>query len=147
MKQGPRLELRQGQSLVMTQQLQQSIKLLQCNALELREFVEAELEKNPFLQQEDGEGEQGAEASEPPPENARNDDEPREADFEGDDHFASDMDSGNDWGDDGGDSRDIERDYLSSVQSASSRSSASASEPSKRFLGSAHHARGAATTD
>ena len=40
MKAGPRLELRQGQSLVMTQQLQQSIKLLQCTSLELRQFVE-----------------------------------------------------------------------------------------------------------
>ncbi|NCY24738.1 MAG: RNA polymerase sigma-54 factor, partial [Alphaproteobacteria bacterium] len=50
MSAGPKLELRQGQSLVMTQQLQQSIKLLQCNSLELREFVEQELEKNPFLQ-------------------------------------------------------------------------------------------------
>ncbi len=49
----PRLELRQGQSLVMTQALQQSIKLLQCNSLELREFVEQELEKNPFLLDED----------------------------------------------------------------------------------------------
>lgn len=49
----PRLELRQGQSLVMTQQLQQSIKLLQLSSQELQEYVEQELEKNPLLMAED----------------------------------------------------------------------------------------------
>lgn len=52
---GPRLELRQGQSLVMTQQLQQSIKLLQLSAIELTEFIDQELEKNPLLMIEGGE--------------------------------------------------------------------------------------------
>lgn len=46
-----RLELRQGQSLVMTPQLLQSIKLLQLSHLELAAFVEAELERNPLLQE------------------------------------------------------------------------------------------------
>ncbi|HBM89035.1 MAG TPA: RNA polymerase sigma-54 factor, partial [Rhodobiaceae bacterium] len=45
----PRIELRQGQSLVMTPQLQQAIKLLQLNNLELADYVEQELEKNPLL--------------------------------------------------------------------------------------------------
>ncbi len=45
-----KLELRQSQSLVMTPQLQQAIKLLQLSNLELNEFVEAELEKNPLLE-------------------------------------------------------------------------------------------------
>ena len=45
-----RLELRQGQSLVMTPQLQQAIKLLQLSNLELAEYVEAEIEKNPLLE-------------------------------------------------------------------------------------------------
>ena len=49
MADGPKLELRQSQSLVMTQQLQQSIKLLQLSAVEINEFVETELEKNPLL--------------------------------------------------------------------------------------------------
>lgn len=49
----PRLEMRQGQSLVMTQQLQQSIKLLQLSSLELAEYVEQELEKNPLLEAEE----------------------------------------------------------------------------------------------
>ena len=47
-----RLEIRQGQSLVMTPLLQQSIKLLQYSNLELAAFVEAELEKNPLLERD-----------------------------------------------------------------------------------------------
>ena len=50
----PRLELRQSQSLVMTPQLQQAIKLLQLNNLELMEYVERELEQNPLLERDDG---------------------------------------------------------------------------------------------
>ncbi|CAN5247786.1 RNA polymerase factor sigma-54 [soil metagenome] len=48
-----RLELRQGQSLVMTPQLQQAIKLLQMSNLELQAFVESELEKNPLLERDE----------------------------------------------------------------------------------------------
>lgn len=47
---GPRMEMRQGQSLVMTPQLQQAIKLLQFSNIELAEYIEAELEKNPMLE-------------------------------------------------------------------------------------------------
>ena len=43
------LDMRQGQSLVMTPQLQQAIKLLQLSNQELAEFVEAEIERNPLL--------------------------------------------------------------------------------------------------
>ncbi|HEX7820362.1 MAG TPA: RNA polymerase factor sigma-54 [Sphingobium sp.] len=46
---GPRLDLRQSQSLVMTPQLQQAIKLLALSNLELEAFVGEELEKNPLL--------------------------------------------------------------------------------------------------
>ena len=45
-----RLELRQSQNLVMTPQLQQAIKLLQLNNIELGAFVEQELERNPLLE-------------------------------------------------------------------------------------------------
>lgn len=48
-----KLELRQGQGLVMTPQLQQAIKLLQLSNLELTEYVEGELERNPLLEQSD----------------------------------------------------------------------------------------------
>lgn len=46
-----KLELRQGQGLVMTPQLQQAIKLLQLSNLELTEYVEGELERNPLLEE------------------------------------------------------------------------------------------------
>jgi RNA polymerase sigma-54 factor len=45
-----RLDLRQGQSLVMTPQLQQAIKLLQLSNIELAEFVAEEIERNPLLE-------------------------------------------------------------------------------------------------
>lgn len=44
-----RLDLRQTQTLVMTPQLQQAIKLLQISSTELSTFVEAELEKTRSL--------------------------------------------------------------------------------------------------
>lgn len=47
-----KLQLKQSQSLVMTPQLLQSIKLLQYNNVELQEFVQGELEKNPILEME-----------------------------------------------------------------------------------------------
>jgi RNA polymerase sigma-54 factor len=47
---GPRLDLRQSQSLVMTPQLLQAIKLLQLSNIELASYVEAELERNPLLE-------------------------------------------------------------------------------------------------
>lgn len=46
---GPRLHLGQRQTLVMTPQLQQAIKLLQLSQLELAGYVERELEANPLL--------------------------------------------------------------------------------------------------
>jgi RNA polymerase sigma-54 factor len=49
-----RLVMKQGQSLVMTPQLQQAIKLLQMSSIELQAFVEAEIERNPLLDHGDG---------------------------------------------------------------------------------------------
>ena len=46
----PRIELRQSQSLTMTPQLQQAIKLLQMSNLQLAEYLIAEVEKNPLLE-------------------------------------------------------------------------------------------------
>lgn len=59
-----KLEIRQGQSLVMTPLLQQSIKLLQLSSVELAAFVQAELEKNPLLERDSG-GEDEAQGAEP----------------------------------------------------------------------------------
>ena len=53
MAMGPRLEFRQTQSLVMTPQLRQAIKLLQFTNLEAAAFVEEELERNPLLERDE----------------------------------------------------------------------------------------------
>ncbi|MEE9314656.1 MAG: RNA polymerase factor sigma-54 [Rhizobiaceae bacterium] len=47
-----KLAMRQGQSLVMTPQLSQSIKLLTLSNIELAAFVEDEIERNPFLERD-----------------------------------------------------------------------------------------------
>ncbi len=94
----------------MTQALQQSIKLLQCNSLELRAFVEQELEKNPFLDEED--------LTTPPAEDESREEviedsgEPQEADFGDDTYNADDANYADD-------SSDIEKDYLRHEQSLS----------------------------
>jgi RNA polymerase sigma-54 factor len=56
---GPRLDLRQSQSLVMTPQLQQAIRLLALSNLEVESFIAEELEKNPLLEAAGGDGEDG----------------------------------------------------------------------------------------
>ncbi|WP_394730541.1 RNA polymerase factor sigma-54 [Altererythrobacter sp. GH1-8] len=47
---GPRLDLRQSQSLVMTPQLQQAIKLLAASNLEIETYIGEALEANPLLE-------------------------------------------------------------------------------------------------
>ena len=51
------LQLRIGQSLTMTPQLQQAIKLLQLSSLELQTEIQETLETNPLLEQDDNLGE------------------------------------------------------------------------------------------
>jgi RNA polymerase sigma-54 factor len=74
MRIGPSLILASRQTLAMTPQLQQAIKLLQLSHLELAAYIQQELEKNPLLQEgpsEEGpvdEGEGGA--AEPPADTA-----------------------------------------------------------------------------
>jgi RNA polymerase sigma-54 factor len=84
-----KLMMRQGQSLVMTPQLLQAIKLLQFSSIELASFIEEELERNPMLERVEESG------SEPPISEARTPDgpgsdaqfsepdEPRESDWAG----------------------------------------------------------------
>ena len=64
----PKLELRQGQSLVLTPQLQQAIKMLQLSSLDLVAYVEAELERNPLLERDaddDGDDRENSVTAEP----------------------------------------------------------------------------------
>src|SRR6202165_2464345 len=84
-----RLEFRQSQSLVMTPQLMQAIKLLQLSNLDLSAFVEEELERNPLLERA-SDGTEPPVAGEPRPERAE---------------FADSEDSGSAYGDDAGGER------------------------------------------
>ena len=58
----PRLDLRQSQSLVMTPQLQQAIKLLALSNLEVEAYIANELERNPLLEVAGGGEPEGADA-------------------------------------------------------------------------------------
>jgi RNA polymerase sigma-54 factor len=77
-----KLLLRQTQSLVMTPQLMQAIKLLQLSHLDLAAYVDGELERNPLLErtaeQDQGRDEPGEAPAEPPPPEAA---EPAGADW------------------------------------------------------------------
>ena len=93
-----RLELRTSQSLVMTPQLQQAIKLLQLNNLELANYIDQELEQNPLLERD----ERDRPDSEASPADSRRGDEDDLDDRSGErdwdaapDSFSEDM--GNDW--------------------------------------------------
>jgi len=59
----PKLQQRQTQSLVMTPQLQQAIKLLQLSNIELSAFVEEQLESNPLLERGTGDENRREEAA------------------------------------------------------------------------------------
>ena len=94
-----KLELRQSQQLVMTPQLQQAIRLLQLSNIELTQFVETELERNPLLERDD---------ADEAPIRAAGDDNPYDGatrpEARQDAGGASDagLDGGSDGGDDGG---------------------------------------------
>lgn len=81
-----RLEMRQGQALVMTPQLLQAIKLLQLSQLDLAAYVDAELERNPLLERVEGEAEGERPLAEVPSESAVD----REGDGEGGDYDGGD---------------------------------------------------------
>ena len=50
------LQQKQSQNLAMTQQLQQSLKMLQMSTMDLSEIIAQELDNNPLLSVDDGEG-------------------------------------------------------------------------------------------
>jgi RNA polymerase sigma-54 factor len=59
------LDLRIGQSLTMTPQLQQSLRLLQMSSLELQQEIRDVLERNPLLEQAEGESSAEPQATTP----------------------------------------------------------------------------------
>lgn len=76
----PRLDLRQSQSLVMTPQLQQAIKLLALSNLEIETFIAEEIEKNPLLDAQSGTAEDAPEPTgDPEPDFAAPRDGPADA--------------------------------------------------------------------
>jgi RNA polymerase sigma-54 factor len=107
----PRLDLRQTQSLVMTPQLQQAIKLLQLSNLEVAAYVEQEIEQNPLLERDEAaiESDSIADAERPDGEGEMNGAaEPQLLDsVDGGKDSAEtplDTDFGNVWSEEGGDS-------------------------------------------
>ena len=78
-----RLDLRQTQSLVMTPQLQQAIKLLQLSNIELAAFVESELTENPMLERADGDADSEGGATEASQTEASESGEPGDSGEEG----------------------------------------------------------------
>lgn len=64
-----RLNLRQAQSMVMTPQLLQSIRLLQLNHTELERFIDEQIECNPLIERSDAseDGQSGAARADPQP--------------------------------------------------------------------------------
>ena len=106
----PRLDLRQTQSLVMTPQLQQAIKLLQLSNLEVAAYVESEIEQNPLLERDEMhvEGEPNGEAERPSGDDGNGAAEPQlldSVDGGGKDAVETplDTDFGNVWSEEGGD--------------------------------------------
>jgi RNA polymerase sigma-54 factor len=53
MKMGFNLSLEQTQKLIMTQELQQAIKILQLSSLELKEYIQQQLETNPLIEEKE----------------------------------------------------------------------------------------------
>ncbi len=86
------LDLRQSQQLIMTPQLQQAIKLLQLSNIELGEFIEEELEKNPLLEKDDGENDQDSSNNEETSDSSESGQDEIEKAFEAPD--SSDFDAG-----------------------------------------------------
>lgn len=83
-----KLVMRQGQTLVMTPQLLQAIKLLQLSNLELASFIEEELERNPLLERVDDRAEPEGVAT--PERASASDFEPHERDWSSEE-FATDQ--------------------------------------------------------
>ena len=55
----PSLQLRLTQKLALSPQLQQAIRLLQLNRIELRDYIQEVLDSNPILERSEGEGDSG----------------------------------------------------------------------------------------
>jgi RNA polymerase sigma-54 factor len=101
-----KLQVRQSQSLVITPQLMQAIRLLQMSGLELERFIATEVEQNPLLEQDDRDEPRD---DDPAPAPAASEEQSSEVDAEPADLFPEQVGPDTGW----------------SIPSASTRSSAS----------------------
>lgn len=116
-----RLDLRQGQSLVMTPQLQLSLKLLQFSSIELVEFIDRELENNPMLERDDSQEQEPQEKSESENHDAEDSAKEDEAENSGDvDEVRDFPEEGNNIGNDGT-SEEYQSDMMNMQTSGSGR--------------------------
>jgi len=92
----PGLELKLGQHLTMTPQLQQAIRLLQLSTLDLRQEVQSMLESNPLLDEDVEEGDESAQAPEPREDGAV---EERQLDLDADDALPKELPVDSQWDD------------------------------------------------
>jgi RNA polymerase sigma-54 factor len=90
----PGLELKLGQHLTMTPQLQQAIRLLQLSTLDLRQEVQSMLESNPLLDEDVEEGNEPAEALEPRSETHADE---RQLDLDADDALPNELPVDSQW--------------------------------------------------
>ena len=105
-----RLDIRQSQSLVMTPQLQQAIKLLQLGNLDLAAYVEQELEQNPFLEKREEAGDRDPDRGSPDQPNGLAGDDGSSHLSGSPDFVTDDQASGDGWSGSGEDGwRDVER--------------------------------------
>ena len=79
----PSLQLRLTQKLALAPQLQQAIRLLQLNRIELREYIQEVLDTNPILERSEGdESAESPEAESTDPAAGESSDQPQEQDWE-----------------------------------------------------------------
>ncbi|WP_369026637.1 RNA polymerase factor sigma-54 [Qipengyuania sp. RANM35] len=139
---GPRLDLRQTQSLVMTPQLQQAIKLLALSNLEIETFVAEALESNPLLDIGEVRREAGEDAPTEPGEHDSAPDFDGEAALDVADHAIDPEAAPGDMGDwSRGDGPSLSSDDLPDLENRSAEGPTLAEHLSDQVGASAHDAR------
>lgn len=112
-----RLEIKQGQSLVMTPQLQQAIKLLQLSNLELMDYVNGEIEQNPLLERADNPTSNASESQSGSTTAAQNSDatpqQPNGGEAQASESWMQGPEQFADWGRGGGNNRSFDDDAYS----------------------------------
>ena len=103
------LQLRLAQKLALAPQLQQAIRLLQLNRIELREYIQDVVDANPLLEHDDGTSEQESGSSADASDSSQDRDEPDYAggDDYGDTQLPDEGGAGDVWQDSGSSGSDF----------------------------------------